>query len=68
MRILVLLAVVIVCAMMGWMVYTHPPASAVAKYDDAPATVLVHAVEPASQHGTLTPVLMQTPQRAGAPR
>ena len=68
MRILLLLAVVIVCAMMGWMVYTHPSDSAVVKGDDAPATVLVHAVEPASQHRTLTPVLMRTPQRAGAPR
>jgi len=68
MRILMLLAVVIVCAMMGWMVYTHPSDSAVAQRDDAPAAVLVHAVEPAPQHRTLTPVLMQTPPRAGAPR
>jgi hypothetical protein len=68
MRILLLLFVVIVCAMMGWMVYTHPPDSAIAKRDDAPAAVLVHAVEPASQNRALTPVLMRTPPRTSASR
>ncbi|MGH6780029.1 MAG: hypothetical protein ACRECL_18800, partial [Bradyrhizobium sp.] len=62
------LAVVIVCALMGWMVYTHPSASALARRDDAPAAVLVHAVEPASQHRTLTPVSIRTSPRASAPR
>ncbi|MGH6681163.1 MAG: hypothetical protein ACREDL_20045 [Bradyrhizobium sp.] len=68
MRVLLLLAVVIVCAMMGWMVYTHPSASALARRDDPPATVLVHAVEPALQHQTLTPVSIRTPARASASR
>jgi 3-methyladenine DNA glycosylase Mpg len=68
MRVLLMLAVVIICAMMGWMVYTHPSQNAVAKRADAPAAVLVHAVEPASQHRTLTPVSIRTPVRASPSR
>jgi hypothetical protein len=44
-RILLLGAVVIVCAIMGWIVYTHPD-TAVTNSDDAPVAVLVHATTP----------------------
>ena len=41
-RVLLLRAVVIVCAIMGWIAYTNPE-TAVTNSDDAPAAILVHA-------------------------
>jgi hypothetical protein len=44
MRFLSLLTVIVVCALMGWLVYTQQ-ASVVASGDPAPAPVFVHQVQ-----------------------
>jgi hypothetical protein len=43
-RVLSLLTVIVVCALMGWLVYTQQ-ASVVASGDPAPAPVFVHQVQ-----------------------